>query len=472
MTEQTSKQRSRPRFINSHYVLRLLAVVLLLALSVKYKEVGLEATRPFHNVTIALLGLAGLYCGVARLPIRFHFHPISILLYLGAGYLFFADALAGERGFKDGVYLIANSVAVYWLLAAVVEALTMDRFLSEATLVARLLGVVVALPTLIIWVWPAAGLGIIEPSPSYLARAHGLLGDPTNFGCFCAAALLFVAARSSALPDPPSWSGDPLNQVVMAIMMLGVIASGSRMAMLGGATGFALLLVFRQLRWKAVLVAAPTGVLLYPALLYLKARELNYLGTDIPSGDAPSIEVTSTGSPTVAENEAVMAQLAQGAFRIEEGGSEARLGLLDFGISTFRSLPIHEKFLGCGYTCIESLGRSSHIGYLDMLVNYGLVFLTVLVGLLLAATIASIWLAKHGGAIPLALLGLFITTTAFLSWPFNSFFNYPFFCALVSLACLAAFCRSPVPGYLRHIEENRSMARVLLGAVGPKLTPR
>lgn len=420
MTLTISTPRQVFLITSAIWAVRVLAAVLLLGLSIKYKEVGIEGTRPFHTVVIAMLTIAGIYCGVARLPISFHLQPISLLLYACAGYLLCAGVLAGDRGIKDGIYMLANSVAIYWLVAGVTQSISISSFLHEARGVARLLSLAVALPTLVVWVWPIVGVGLLKPSPSYLARAHGMLGDPTNFGCFCSVALLFTVAGRSVLTGGTCKLRALFDQVTIALLMLAIIASGSRMAIFGCAVGFSVLLIFRQLRWKAIILPALASALVYPALLYVKAAE-----------------ISNGVAATVLDPKVVMGQLAEGAFRIDEAGPEARQSLLSFAFNSYRGMTITEKVFGCGYQCIESLNRSSHIGYLDLLVNYGLVFLFLLGALLLSSAYAGLLLAKQGQAAPLALLGFFVVATSFLSWPFNAFFNAPFFGALIGLACLA-----------------------------------
>lgn len=392
-----------------------LAFVLAVALGLKYKTNGFEALRPYHlSGLIAVIACAAVY-GFRSFDWRRHLRPLPLLIYALFAYVFLLSLLAGGRGWKDGLYIMADSLPFFWLAMEAFRCNEEGTVLVAAQKVAILFVPFSFLTAVVAWLGGKLSLGFADiiQSPSFIARAHGFLGEPTAFGMAAAFAFLLLILRPLA-PSPNVsrfWRRAGHGAALLAVAS--ILLSGSRVSILVSLLGLGGLGLAGRLQGRRVLFACVVGGLIYMGLLQSMAMK-----TDIDA------QVYIDNS-----------------FRVSDGlpdlQQEPRLAGITEMLQFARGRSVADLTLGCGFGCVQKTTGTFFVGYVDLFFDYGAVFCSLIViGFgMIVREIKREGLRK--GALYALLLMYAGISNLFLAWFFNPFFNYPFFAVMVAAGALA-----------------------------------
>jgi len=403
----------------------LFATVLCISLSIKYKEIGAAAIRPYHLFDLLIVSFVALYLASQKIVRRVHFHPLSLTLYALVGYIFSLSLVAEGRGWKDGLYIVANSLPFYWIACYAWINFREDWIVSSAKWVACVFAVLSFVSAVFCWFGLKASLGFLElaQSSSYLARAHGFLGDPTSLGVSAALCFfLMIYKINGHTPSQKDFSWNILIMTGSSAMAIGaILLAGSRMAIFVCITVVLYLLALKQVKIRLLMVSVFAGILLFAGLLEVRANMI------LPKTD-PQIYIDNSF------------RMSNGSIDIQNDGRyESLFKILPF----FQKRTLPEKIYGCGFSCVnKEMGRSFFIGYVENLLDYGIVFSSVFILMTLLAFRYAFRLGLRCAVFPLALIIFGYELNLFLPLFFSPFFNFPFFATLTGLGAIAALSSS------------------------------
>lgn len=167
---------------------------------------------------------------------------------------------------------------LFFLLAGFACARLLRDFASRFLVAFVGAGAVIAAGTLVAFVltqWVVVPKGFLF-GPD--ARAVGLMGNANAFGFMVA--VILCLQLSGLLPRPgPAW----LRWIVPVVLLAALVLSGSRSSWLAAAVGVGLLILYRQLDWRALLVAIVAGGLIVAAIGTIEPRQAGVGESPVPA---------------------------------------------------------------------------------------------------------------------------------------------------------------------------------------------
>jgi hypothetical protein len=420
-------------------LLVILGTLIFLALAARYKVIGYEAVRPFHFPGLIIVVLITFAATPTLLKAGILKDKVLIMGIALVSYVVIQGILGDHRSAKDAIYIAVNVMS---FLALFLHLRIWKRgidMLQVASLIVAITTFVCVGLAFLSWfillpfstlegykfIKSASMLWPLMQSSAYLSRAHGIFGDPTVFGIFC--------AFSAILTIQMAWRIKNQSSRIYALLLiahlcaiLGLIASGSRMSII--AFGLILtLLAYYDFR-KAMVV---TGyfILMIPfffGLYYLRNITIEGLSI-VSSGEGLSIVSSGEGLSILSSgNDGFGGHYLNESLRvsgIENFRDRSDRMILAIG-ALQNSTPISLLF-GCGVECAQKRDTFGLNGYLDLIQNHGLIFMSGLIYLLCI----TVWrlLHHHRSNLFISTNLSIIVAVLFLEmfgyWVFTPFFN-------------------------------------------------
>lgn len=421
----------------------LLSLLTFVALSARYKVAGIEAVRPFHFAAmlgVVFLSVIALWDLVKRRA--FVGQEVKILSALLLCVLI-QGLEGGYRSTADSFYVLANVMGFFLLFIFLGMNIQQDVLRKAAS------------TTLVVIVFCVCGLACISwmtllpsdslhayvvsdggqmllpflQSPTYLDRMHGLFGDPTVFGVFCA----FTSILTLQLyPDAKKWPQrlGMLLLVANVFSVIGLLGSGSRMGIIALVGMLLSVARYDYRRSLAGLLLATLAVPLFYGLNVIRVTTHSNL----------LFPHTQHKSTTIVSHYATESLRVRGA-----GGFEERQVRFTKALTAMKNTSMSGVVFGCGVECAQHRGSVSFVGYLDLIQNHGVLFLAGLIFL-----VVTVFMGLTGNTYSIAsvlLLGCLVVEI-FGYWLFAPFFNpvQMTFAYVLAYSCISRLPRE----HLRH----------------------
>ena len=433
--QRTEISRSAP------ILFAVLSALIFVAFAARFKIAGLEALRPYHFTALCVLVLISLVA-VKRLVETSVFTDRTTLVVVALlGYLLIQGFLGNERSAKDAVYIAANMGSAFVVFLYLRNCVLRAKLLRTASLFVVVTVSAICGLAYLSWFFllPFSALSehalsrdltVLMPllqSPTYLARIHGIFGDPTAFGVFCAFSAVLTLQLAAGMKSQAPKAHLSL-MITHLVALLGLLGSGSRMGLI--ALGV-MLPVIAKYDCRRSLVAVGALILAIPIYSGLNVLHVNFNSAlyfperAVAPADADDERSDQSASSPEVSMRDVYARYSNETLRVTTSGAYRERGdRLLHALEEVRRTPLHGLLFGCGVECAQQRGTLSFIGYLDLLQNHGVVFLLGL-GYLVLITIKRLVRGQDKLAVSshLAIILGCLAVELFGYWLFTPFFN-------------------------------------------------
>ena len=435
----------------------LLAVLFVLSVSARFKVTGEEPVRPFHFEALLTFAIVALATAAAKLPVRLVLDRYVLLFGALVAWILGHGLLGDYRATADAVYIVTNSVSLVLLSVVILIGAEERMILRGLTVFVVATTYIVVIQGLLSWLFlmegqsahaaiEETGFEFLLPllqSPAWIGRMHGLLGDPTVFGVFCA----FMVAAAGGLAA--YWRG--VSKIAYRLTMgggflggFGLTGSGSRMGILALVAMLGVLALRRtgnMVRVVIIVAVASSTFMVVDNLRYSTSEPLQqWLAENMDRADDSDRAGISVVGRLLRRSIRVAEHYLQETLRVTDWSYvfERRLFLTN-GVNRFVEAPMAEKLFGCGVDCVKRDRTRSLNGIVDLLNNYGLVFMAVL-AFLWGAIVVRLWRKAGDWLASLALAFLFggVVVMPFGYWVFHPFFSVIQMAMVFSLALFLA----------------------------------
>lgn len=389
----------------------VLFAIILLFLSVKIKTPGVEALRPLHYPGIFVLFLGAIlsmltFLSVAQ-RVRLTRAGWGIIIWLGAiyGYIFTETLSMPVRALKD--FLIGSAVDLGCM--AVLLGYCLHRHImgkDSVRPIAWMFLLFAAISAGMAWFMYFDIIKIkiigheLAHNPAWGVRIHGWFGEPTHLGTAAGIGILIALYLLGTAQNR-------LHEriflfAVSVVLGSAIYGTGSRNGVLSAAVGVVLLFMFLKAGRRQIVLGAFGavfgGVLLMTVMVNFFAPNPNVaaavlISRENPVASAVEQKVANTVEPKVANTveqkvvSAVKYMVLSGAeyikygFRINDyAGATSRLGRFENAYRVYMRADLRGKLLGGGYGSLRKGYGSAMNDYLESLVDFGAIFVVILLG--------------------------------------------------------------------------------------------
>jgi hypothetical protein len=407
--------------------------LLFLALVARYKLIGYEAVRPYHFLALCVAVFIAFVTAPRLLKAGVFKDKASIMVIALLSYVVVQGVLGDYRSAVDSIYIAANvmSFLAIFLYLRIWEH-GIDALRVASLVVAMTTLACVGLAFLSWFILPPFSSSVVsviinsasvfaplKQSPAYLSRIHGIFGDPSVFGAFC--------AFSAILTIQMAWCNKSQSSRIYVLLLiahlcaiLGLMGSGSRM----GIIAFGLMLTaLAYYDFRKAMVVAGYCILMSPFFFGIYSLRNKWMEEllNVLSGASIPCTVAELSSCNEFLSHYVNESLRMNG--VEQYQDRSDRMILAIG-ALQNSAPISLLF-GCGAECAQKRGTLGLVGYLDLLQNYGLIFMIGL-SYLFYITVRRIVLCQRSNAFistnSIIIVGL-LALEIFGYWIFAPFFN-------------------------------------------------
>lgn len=439
-------------------VFGILFVIILLFLSLKIKTPGVEALRPLHYTGIFLLFLGIIFSTPTFLKaarqLKLTRPGWVIIIWLGViyGYIFFETLSMPVRAFKD--FLIGSSVDIGWIMVLLGYCLhghiigkNSVRPIAWTLLLFAVISACVAwLMYFNIIAMKVMGHDLVH-NPAWGVRTHGWFGEPTHLGTTAGVGILMALYLLGTVQNR---FHERISLLASSVVLGATIyGTGSRNGMLSAAIGVVLLFWFLKSGRRQVMLGAlgavVGGVLLMSVMINSFTPNQNIAAAvKISEENTVSSAAEHKGSSAAEHMLSSAAEHITYGFRLNDyEGATSRLGRFRNAYRVYMRADLREKLLGGGYGSFRMGHGSAMNDYLESLLDFGAIFVVILLGYLSYLSIFFLRIIKNGNGArtQTAIFGLILLSFGVVfAFNMSSFFTCFFHLASFThiLACVFA----------------------------------